>query len=106
MGGDASDYIPLPNPDVICQEEEDGWIVLVNMDTGHALALNRTGAFIWKCADGKKSVGQIIAGIKAAFSGVPDDLDNGELLDVVNTLKENGFFGHCLAESLPAEQQK
>ncbi len=86
------EYIPYPNPDVIYQDEDGGWAVLVNMDTGNSIAVNNTGKFIWKAADGRKSVGQIISHIKETFSGVPDNIDK-EVAELVENLKENGFFG-------------
>jgi DNA-directed RNA polymerase specialized sigma54-like protein len=87
------DYIPYPNPDVIYQDEDGGWAVLVNMDTGNSIAVNNTGKFIWKAADGRKSLGQIISHIKESFSGIPDDIEK-DVAELVDNLKANGFLGY------------
>jgi hypothetical protein len=87
------EYIPYPNPDVIYQDEDGGWAVLVNLDTGNSIAVNNTGKFIWKAADGRKSVGQIIGNIKEAFSSVPENIDK-DVAELVENLKANGFFGY------------
>jgi len=87
------EYIHYPNPDVIYQDENDGWAVLVNMDTGNSLAVNNTGKFIWKAADGRKNVGQIINQIKETFSGVPENIDR-DVTELVENLRKNGFFGY------------
>ncbi len=87
------EYIPYPNPDVIYQDEDDGWAVLVNMDTGNSIAVNSTGKSIWKAADGRKSVGKIIGLIKESFSSVPDDIDN-DVAGLIDNLRANGFFGY------------
>jgi hypothetical protein len=86
-------YMPLPNPDVIFQEEDDGWAVLVNLDTGNSLALNSTGRLIWKAADGRRSISDIIVIIKETFSGVPEDISD-DIMETVGSLKANGFFGY------------
>jgi hypothetical protein len=85
-------YIPYPNPDVVYQDEDGGWAVLVNLDTGNSIAINTTGKFIWKAADGRKSVEQIIGHIKETFSGVPENIDK-DVAELVENLKLNGFFG-------------
>ena len=91
---DAS-YMPFPNPDVILQEEENGSAVLVNLDTGNAVSLNLVGRFIWDITDGNISVAEIINEIKQNFSNVPDDISE-EVIILVNTLKQNGFFGYVI----------
>jgi hypothetical protein len=86
-------YTPVPNPDVIYQEEDGGWAVIVNLDTGNSLALNSTGSLIWKSANGRRSISDIIVIIKETFSGVPDDISD-DIMETVGSLKANGFFGY------------
>jgi hypothetical protein len=86
------DYVPTANPDVLVSEEDNGWAVLVNLDTGNSFALNPTGVFIWNMADGKKTVGDIIREIRGTFSGVPQGIE-GDVCGLAARLKDRGFFG-------------
>jgi pimeloyl-ACP methyl ester carboxylesterase len=85
--------IPIPNPAAILQEGQDGWAVLVNLDTAGSLALNPTGVVVWRLVDGKRNVGGIIAAVSSHFKDVPDTMadDVSALLD---TLAEEGLIGH------------
>ena len=47
------DTIPIANPSVVSRDTPDDGIVLVNCDTGGALALNLTGKIVWTLIDGK-----------------------------------------------------
>jgi len=86
------DYIPFPNPDICIQEEPHGSVVLVSFDSGHAIALNSVGRFIWQAADGDSTVAEIIELIRTNYEDVPDSVSD-DVLEMVLILKLNGYFG-------------
>ena len=86
------DYIPFPNPDVYIQVDDRNDIVLVNLDSGHSLALNLVGKFIWEAADGKTSVTTIIQQVIDTFDCVPEEVEK-DVLTIVAELKADGFLG-------------
>ena len=86
------DYIPFPNPDVYIQVDVGDNVLLVNLDSGHSLALNRVGKFIWEAADGKTSVTTIIQRVIDTFDSVPEEVDK-DVLMIVDELKADGFLG-------------
>ncbi len=62
---------PFPNPLAICKAGPDGWTLLVNPDTAGAIAVNPTGALIWRLVNGKRTVRDIVAGVRRRFTGAP-----------------------------------
>jgi hypothetical protein len=83
---------PIPNPAAVQEEGEDGWTLLVNPDTAGAMAVNRTGAMVWKLIDGKRTTDEIVAGIRRRFPDAPDTVTQ-DVLDLLAKLTEEGFIG-------------
>jgi hypothetical protein len=93
--------IPQANPSVVFQEFPDEGAVLVNLDTGGSVALNTSGWVVWKLLDGRRTVGEIVAGVERAFKQVPDTAAN-DVVALIDTLAEDGFIGHELPLSEPS----
>jgi hypothetical protein len=85
--------IPVANPTVISQEESDGGLVLVNCDTGAALALNPTGTMVWKQIDGRRTPAAITVAVSRFFRDVPDSIGE-DVLSLLRLLAEEGFVGY------------
>jgi hypothetical protein len=83
---------PMANPSVICQQVIDDEAVLVNPDTGAALALNPSGCVVWQLVDGERSVEQIVAGVCRHFRDVPESVVN-DVISLLDTLALDGFVG-------------
>jgi hypothetical protein len=83
---------PFPNPLAICEQGPDGWTLLVNPDLGTALAVNRTGALIWKLANGRRTVADITAGVRRRFPDAPGSVKD-DVLALLATLSEAGLIG-------------
>lgn len=92
-------HIPFPNPLAICEDGPDGWTLLVNPDNAAAIAVNRTGALIWKLADGRRTVDDIIAGIRLRFPQAPGSVDD-DVTALLATLSEAGLVG----QEIPYDQ--
>ena len=83
---------PFPNPLTICEHGPDGWTLLVNPDTGAAIAVNRTGALIWKLANGRRTVDGIVAGVCRRFPNAPGSV-NDDVAALLCTLSHEGLVG-------------
>jgi hypothetical protein len=83
---------PIPNPAAVQEEGTDGWTLLVNPDTAGAMAVNRTGALIWKLVDGRRTAGEIAAAVRARFPDAPDSLTE-DVRALLAKLVEEGFVG-------------
>ncbi len=83
---------PIANPLIVLREEFDDWAVLFNPDTAYAAGTNPVGVAVWKLIDGKRSLEEITAKIKAGFEGAPEASDK-EIAAFVDMLAENGFVG-------------
>ena len=83
---------PFPNPLAICEDGPDGWTLLVNPDTAATIAINPTGALIWKLANGRRTVADIITGVRRRFPQAPGSLAN-DVAVLLSTLSEAGFLG-------------
>ena len=66
--------------------------MLVNPDTAGAMAVNKTGAMVWKLIDGRRTVDQIVAGVRRHFPDAPDTVTE-DVLDLLAKLAEEGFIG-------------
>jgi hypothetical protein len=84
---------PFPNPLAIREDGPDGWTLLVNPDTAAAIAVNPTGALIWRLADGKRTVVDIVAGVRSRFPDAPDSVRD-DVAAHLATLAEAGLIGH------------
>jgi hypothetical protein len=83
---------PFPNPVAICEDGPDGWTLLVNPDNAAAVAVNRTGALIWKLANGRRTVDDITTGVRRRLPDAPGSVcDNVAAL--LETLSESGLIG-------------
>jgi len=92
----ADPQAPVPNPAVACRPADDGWMVLVNLDTGRSLALNPTAATIWRLVDGARAPGEIAAELREVFTDAPADLLD-DVRQVLSSLSETGLVGYSVA---------
>jgi hypothetical protein len=76
----------------ICQDGSDGWTLLVNPDTAAAIAVNRTGALIWRLANGRRTVADIVAGVRRRYPKAPRSLAR-DVVALLGTLSEEGLIG-------------
>jgi len=76
----------------ICEHGPDGWTLLVNPDTAAAIAVNRTGAFIWRLANGKRTVDDIVAGVCRRFPKAPGSVAR-DVAALLGTLSGAGLIG-------------
>ncbi|MBU0491995.1 MAG: PqqD family peptide modification chaperone [Chloroflexi bacterium] len=83
---------PMPNPAAAYRAGLDGWAVLVNLDTAGSLALNPTGVVVWQLVDGRRTVDQIIAGVRQHFKDAPSTVDD-DVVELLEDLAEEGFIG-------------
>jgi hypothetical protein len=83
---------PFPNPTAICEQGPDGWTLLVNPDTGASVALNPTGTLIWRLANGKRTVGDIVAGIRRRYPDAPGSVAD-DVAGLLGTLSDEGLIG-------------
>jgi hypothetical protein len=93
MACHAESKAPVPNPAVACRPADDGWMVLVNLDTGRSLALNPTAAAVWRLVDGRRTPADIVAALAATFTDVPDHAA-GDVEGVLASLFDCGIVGY------------
>jgi len=79
--------IPIPN-----EVGTDGRTVLVNPDTAGALAVNQTGALVWKLADGRRTAEEIAVAVGNRFLDAPDSVAE-DVSALLTKLAEEGFTG-------------
>ena len=83
---------PIPNPAAVREEGTDGWTLLVNPDTAGAMAVNQTGALIWKLIDGRRTTEEIAAAVRDRFPDAPDTVAE-DVRALLTKLAEEGFVG-------------
>jgi hypothetical protein len=88
---------PIPNPAVAARPADDGWLVLVNLDTGRSLALNPTAAAIWRLVDGRRAPAGIAAVLGEQFTDAPAHLPD-DVRQVLESFSETGLVGYSVAE--------
>ncbi len=81
---------PVPNPIVVLREDFDDLSVLYNPDTADAIGINPIGAAIWKQMDGRRTVSEIIAHLRASYADVPDTVTD-EIIAFIDGLARKGF---------------
>jgi SynChlorMet cassette protein ScmD len=87
---EAKQEYPVAKSVVVLREEFDEWAVLYNPDTSDAVGINPVGVAIWKMLDGRHSLTDITAEVKARFEEVPEAaLD--DLAAFIHSLEERGF---------------
>ena len=89
----VSTETPISNPTAVLREGDDGWAVLVNMDTGAAVSLNQTGIAVWGLINGRDTIEQIIQLFAAKFLEVPESVQD-DIRKLLTALKEDGFIGY------------
>ena len=93
MRAHAEPKAPVPNPAVACRPADDGWMVLVNLDTGRSLALNPTAAAVWRLVDGRRTPAGIVAALAETFTDVPDHVAR-DVGSVLASLFDCGIVGY------------
>lgn len=83
---------PIAHPSVILREEFDDCAVLFDPDTGEGYALNPTAVFCWKRFDGRHSIAEIAAELRAACKDVPPDAE-AEIRAFVEDVVAKGLAG-------------
>ncbi|MBN2465603.1 PqqD family protein [candidate division WOR-3 bacterium] len=84
--------IPIPNPAAVQEVGADGWTLLVNPDTTGAMAVNQTGALVWKLVDGRRTADEIIAAVRSRFPDAPDNVAE-DVRALLTKLADEGFVG-------------
>jgi hypothetical protein len=84
--------IPIPNPAAVQEVGTDGWTMLVNPDTAGAMAVNQTGALIWKLVNGRRTAEEITAAVRNRFPDAPDTVAE-DVRALLTKLAEEGFIG-------------
>ncbi len=92
--------VPIPNPAAVREEGTDGWTLLVNPDTAGAMAVNHTGALVWKLIDGRRTTGEIAAAVRDRFPDAPDTVTQ-DVRALLTKLAEEGFIG----QEIPLERK-
>jgi hypothetical protein len=91
--------IPVANPAVVSREVPDGGKVMVNCDTGSAIAVNQTGALIWALIDGQRNQDEIADAVCRHFAGAPDTV-RADVTALLMTLSEDGFVGYEIPRAI------
>jgi len=84
--------VPTPDPAAVQEVGTDGWTLRVNPDTAGAMAVNQTGALIWKLADGRRTTEEIAAAVRDRFPGAPDTVAE-DVRALLHKLAEEGLVG-------------
>ena len=84
--------IPIPNPAAVQEVGTDGWPQLVNPDTAGAMAVNQTGALVWKLVNGRRTAEEITAAVRNRFPDAPDTVVD-DVRALLTKLAEEGFIG-------------
>ena len=81
---------PARNPVIVFSEEFNGWGVLLDPGSGAALELNPVGVVVWTLMDGRRSLDEIVAGVRDRCEGVPDGFAE-DVSGFVGTLVKRGL---------------
>jgi hypothetical protein len=84
--------VPIPNPAAVQEEGADGWTLLVNPDTAGAMAVNHTGALIWRLINGRRTTAEIAAAVRKRFPDAPDTVVE-DVHALLTKLADEGFIG-------------
>ena len=84
--------IPIPNPAAVREAGTGGRTVLVNPDTAGAMAMNQTGALVWKLVNGRRTAVEITAAVRNHFPDAPDSVAE-DVRALLTKLAEEGFIG-------------
>jgi hypothetical protein len=83
---------PIRNPDHALREADQGWTVLVNLDSAAAVALNETGMLLWNGVSGSATIAEIIDEVKNQFAAAPSGAEE-DMMAVLETLQDTGLIG-------------
>jgi hypothetical protein len=83
---------PIRNPDHALREADQGWTVLVNLDSAAAVALNETGMLLWHGISGSATIAEILDAVKNHFTDAPPNAEK-DMMDVLETLQDAGLIG-------------
>lgn len=85
--------VPMPNPQVLFTELDDGTGVLLNLDTKFYYSLNRTGVFVWKAihADASQTARSIARKLTETFRVTLDDAER-DVASVVDEMLADGLL--------------
>jgi hypothetical protein len=95
---------PIPNPAVAVRPADDGWLVLVNLDTGRSLAINPTAATIWRLVDGRRTPRDIAGALAESFTDTPAHLLD-DVRQVLTSFSKTGLVGYSVAERGPRRRR-
>jgi SynChlorMet cassette protein ScmD len=84
------DMRPVANPSVVLREEFDDWAILFDPDSNVTLGINPMGVQVWKCLDGKHSVGEILNELRESCEDVPQDAET-HVREFVDDLLKRGL---------------
>ena len=84
--------IPIPNPAAVQEKGTNGRTVLVNPDTAGAMAVNQTGALVWKLVNGQRTAEEIAAAVRNRFPHAPGTVAE-DVRALLANLAEEGFIG-------------
>ena len=105
MAGLILDATPVINPAVVTREDPDGGMILVNCDTGAALALNSTGKIVWNLMSGRRDPAALIAAVRQEFPDAPDSVTD-DVTTLLANLAAEGFIGYEVMSSQTTTQKK
>jgi SynChlorMet cassette protein ScmD len=83
----------IANSLIVFREEFDDWALLFDPSSGLSFGLNPVSAFIWKCLDGKHTIGDIVSELKDNCEDIPEDV-NSRVEKFINSLIDNGLAGY------------
>jgi len=104
MAGLTLDATPIINPAVVTREDPDGGMILVNCDTGAALALNFTGKIVWNLINGRRDPADLVAAVRREFPDAPDSV-SGDVTTLLSTLATEGFIGYEVISPRAADKK-
>jgi hypothetical protein len=78
--------LPLPNPQVLFTEIDDGTGVLLHLDTKFYFTLNSTGVVVWKALAERAENVDVIAERLAAEFRVTPDIARRDVAAVIDSL--------------------
>ncbi len=64
--------------------------IIIHLQTGTLFSLNPTGTFIWQRLDGQTTLGEVAAGLAAAFR-VETDVTEADVLELATALLREGL---------------
>lgn len=95
----TSSPVYIRNPDVVLREEDPDGGLLFNPDTNQIRVLNATGLLVWQLCDGRHAVPDIVAALKQAFDGAPEDQVTDDVQEFVQEMQASGFLGVMEAQA-------